>query len=131
MHAFVAQHIYYGKIPQHTKKHGRKLLPHPFLPPHRQIDAYDGCCLSNNMDMFSLPGIAEMDVVREEGPLSVALCRLYVDGVDTGGKSRKTGKQVYVFLWTPLGESDSLSARRLITVMPASRCCKSVRGAAL
>ena len=57
--------------------------------------------------------------------MSIALCRLYVDGIDTGGRSRKKEKKVYGFLWSPVDRSDSLEDRRLITVLLASRCCKT------
>jgi len=65
----------------------------------------------------------EMELIQQEE--SVALCRIYVDGVDTGGKSRKKAHQVYAFLWSPLGQAHSVSARRLITVVLGERCCKS------
>ena len=48
------------------------------------------------MDLLGLPAISDLRVVKEEGALSVALCRLYVDGVDTGGKSRKKEKSFRV-----------------------------------
>ena len=35
---FAGDVVFTTKIPQHTKQQGRKLMPHPFLPPHRQID---------------------------------------------------------------------------------------------
>ena len=121
----IEKFVLFVKIPQHTKKYGRKLLEHPFLCPHRQADEFPDDCLVTDFDIFQLPGIQELRIVREQGPLSLALCRVYVDGVDVGGRSRKKSKKVWVYLWTPLGASGSLSSRRLITVLLNDRCCKS------
>ena len=125
MAEFIEKFVLFVKIPQHSKKYGRKLLGHPFLCPHQQADEFPDDCLVKDFDIFQLPGIQELRTVREQGPLSLALGRVYVDGVDVGGRSRKKPKKVWVYLWTPLGASGSLSSRRLITVLLQDRCCKS------
>ena len=33
---FVKEYVLWQRIPQHDGRHGRRLLPHPFLLPHRQ-----------------------------------------------------------------------------------------------
>ena len=71
------------------------------------------------------PGLTTFDLCMNMGLLSIAVCRLYVDGVDTGGKSRKKAKKVLVFLWSPLGVGSSIASRRVITVMLGDRCCQS------
>ena len=122
---FVAKYVFFAEIPQHTKKYGRKWLPHPFLCPHRQAHEFADDSTCQNMSVFDLPGIAGLSVVHEEGQISIALCRFYLDAVDTGGRSRKKAKQVYAFLWSPIDQAESLGARRLITVLLADRFCKS------
>ncbi len=52
------------------------------------------------------------------------MCCVYVDSIDTGGKSRKSNKTVYAFYWTPVGNT-SLEARRVITVVLRWRCCQT------
>ena len=121
---FVRNSVFFTKIPQHTKKYGRKLLPHPFLLPHQQVDAFPDDSLPYDADIFKLPCASNIESIMEEGPFSIALCRLYVDGLDTGGKSRKKHKKVLVFLWTPCGADNSISARRIITVVAADKCCR-------
>ena len=107
-----------------TQKHCRKLMPHPFLLPHRQIDDHpdEFTC---DQKLWELPWADDFRLLHEDGPLSIAVCRLYIDGVDTGGKSRKKAKKVLVFLWSPLGAGSSVASRRVITVMLGDRCCQS------
>ena len=105
------------------RRHGRQLLPHPFLLPHRQIDAFAGSCTTESETILRLPIHAQLSVVKQGGPL--ALLRVYVDGVDTGGKSRKVAKKVFVFSWTPVDQTHSVAARRIITLLLDNRCCKS------
>jgi len=112
------QSLYWAKIPQSTKTSGRALLPHPFLLPHLQVDA---SCYATDAEFLSLPYVSQLSVMKERGPL--CLGRLYVDGVDPGGKARKSSQKVYVFSWTPLGTSSRL--RRIITVVLGARCCKA------
>ena len=71
-------------------------MPHPFLLPHRQIDDHpdEFTC---DQKLWELPWADDFRLLHEDGPLSIAVCRLYIDGVDTGGKSRKKAKKVLVF----------------------------------
>ena len=66
-----------------------------FLLPHRQIDDHPDD-LTCDQKLWELPWADDFRLVHEDGPLSIAVCRLYVDGVDTGGKSRKKAKKVLV-----------------------------------
>ena len=121
---FANNSVFMANIPQHTKTKGRQRLPHPFLLPHRQVDDFPDECACDK-ELWELPWADDFRVLYENGPLNVAVLRLYVDGVDTGGKSRKKAKKVLVFLWSPLGSGSSLTSRRLITVMLGDRCYKS------
>ena len=120
---FGREYVFWAQIPQYERIPGRELLPHPFLLPHRQIDAYADSSIIDNQEILSLPIHAELSLVKEKGPL--ALLRIYVDGVDTGGKSRKVAKKVYVFTWTPVDKTHSIQARRIITVLLDNRCCRT------
>ena len=91
--------------------------------PHLQGDRFHESCLSDDVELPGVPLYQELDIIHEEGPL--ALVRLYVDGLDPGGKSRKKAKQVYVFMWTPVGQKGIIKARRLIIVLLSARCCRS------
>ena len=66
-----------------------KLKPHPFLLPHRQGDEFWDDCETSDLDFLGLPIHASLEgeALERCGPLS--LVRLYVDGLDVGGKSRK------------------------------------------
>ena len=124
---FARDVVFFTKIPQHTKRHGRPCrmrMPHPFLLPHRQIDDHPDD-LTCDQKLWELPWADDFRLLHEDGPLSIAACRLYVDGVDTGGKSRKKAKKVLVFVWSPLGAGSSIASRRVITVMLGDRCCQS------
>ena len=35
---FVKEYVFWERIPQHDGRRGRRLLPHPFLLPHRQSE---------------------------------------------------------------------------------------------
>ena len=100
--------VFMAKIPQQCGKR-RKWLPHPFLLPHRQIHEFAGVT-ENADDAMSIP--INSEIIKKEGDL--LLCRLYVDGVDTGGKSRKIPAKVYCYMWYPVGCSNKLASRRLI-----------------
>ena len=118
------KYIFETKIPQHGgKRVGRKLLLHPFLLPHRQIHEFPDNCVSSDPEFLRIPMNAR--ILRQEGQLSMGLARLYVDGVDTGGKSRKIPQKVYCFMWAPLGCSAKGADRRLITILPDNRCCRT------
>ena len=83
--------IFHHRIPQTPKQHeDPELLPHPFLLPHRQADEFAQDCQLNNKAFASLPIYSNLELLWQEGPLS--LHRLYVDGVDTTGKARKVAK---------------------------------------
>ena len=110
---FAEEELFWATIPLHDPVRRRRVLGrHPFLLPHRQVDESWEDSVCDNKDILSLPinqdTLKELDVVREQGPLRVALCRAYTDGVDCGGKSRKQEKKVFVFSWTPLGQSKEL-----------------------
>ena len=87
---FEENFIFNAKIMQHcrsTRKNIRK--PHPFLLPHRQVDEFWDDCETSDLDFLGLPIHASLEgeALERCGPLS--LVRLYVDGLDVGGKSRK------------------------------------------
>ena len=114
-------HFFWSDIPQHNHKTGRReLLPHPFLMPHQQVDMFWSHCELTDADIMGLPTNAELRT--EEGKL--ALLRVYIDGVDVAGRSRKGSKKVWVFMWTPLGHCRELHARRVITVLLDLRSCR-------
>ena len=66
----------------------------------------------------------DLRVVREDGPLQVALCRLYLDGADVSGKAKASSTTVYVFSWTPIGQTKTMQARRICTVFDKRRACR-------
>ena len=80
--------IFKANIMQHdraSRKNIRKLLP--FLVPHRQVDEFWDDCETSDLDFLGLPIHAGLEIEEQRSPLS--LVRLYVDGLDVGGKSRK------------------------------------------
>ena len=125
---FVEDAIFWHKIPQHCKKERRrKMMPHPFLCPHRQANDFASSCGTSDSKFLDLPIHQNLELIKtlkEQGPFSIVLGRLYVDGIDTGGKSRKVAKKVYAFMWTPIQSTRELNARRLITVLMDIRSCR-------
>ena len=93
----VKYYVLWERVPQHDGRRGRRLLPHPFLLPHRrQGDALFDQGLQVPDWMLDLPINTKYKALREDGPL--ALIRPYVDGVDAGGKSRKRENKFRVCL---------------------------------
>ena len=95
---FVKKYVLWERIPQHDGRHGRRLLPHPFLLPHRQGEEFFDQGLQVPNWILDLPMNNKFNVLQEEGPLP--LMRFCVAGVDAGGTSRKQEKMCFDILFT-------------------------------
>ena len=92
------------------------MIDHPFLMPHRQGAEFWDESLSTDVDVLSLPAIQELTLVRIHGPFGVLIVRIYTDGIDIGGKSKKVGSKVWCFYWSPVDKGKQTSARRVLRV---------------
>ena len=64
-------------------------MNHPFLLPHRKADEFPKASRpEKDSDVLHTPMRDELELVQTDGPLSVVLARLYVDGIDPDGKPR-------------------------------------------
>ena len=64
--------IFHHRIPQTPKQHeDPELLPHPFLLPHRQASEFAQDCQLNNKAFASLPIYSNLELLWQEGPLSL------------------------------------------------------------
>ena len=127
---FVEECVYWEDIPyQSSSSKPRMIRPHPFLLPSEtmlRIANHDKSQLfGGNAELLQLPRFSEtIKVLQKEGPIEVVLARVYTDGANYTGRSRKgTSKSVIVFFWNLCSGTKTFHNRKLITVLDSETLC--------